>query len=191
MTSLRKSTLALLLSILWCVSKGQDDLVLESPLYVLDVAGVSKVALYRNRAFLIVPSAAVPLQEASWLPHAQHVSKLRKPPVNASVRRCQGLVRPVDLQVDPYKRLWVLDAGDAKCTAKLLVYDIMRTRLVESARHPFQKGVLLQHLAVDASSSRGAAMAYVAGKDKIFVYSYYQDRSWPLKTVIDQEITGI
>jgi len=192
MTPLRKSTLTLLL--LWAAarsSEGRDDLLLESPLYVLDVAGVTKVALHRNRAFLIVPSAAVPLQEASWLPHAQHVSKMRKPPVNASVRRCLGLVRPVDLQVDAHKRLWVLDAGDEQCVAKIVVYDIMRNRLVESARHDFEKGVQLRHLAVDVGSARGAAMAYVAGQDKIYAYSLYQEKSWPVKTVIDQEITGL
>ncbi|XP_059475777.1 uncharacterized protein LOC132196864 [Neocloeon triangulifer] len=169
----------------------KDEMLYESPLYVINVSGITKVAIHRSRVFVLVPSQEVPLLEMSWLPHVQHVAKLRKTPVNASVRRCQGLVRPVDLQTDPYGRLWLLDAGDAKCAPKLVVYDILYHRLVENARHSFDLGLQVEHLTIDPGATRGVTLAYVAGGDKILVYSYYQDRHWNVKTVLNETITGI
>jgi hypothetical protein len=170
------------------VVSGQN----EPTVVHLSVPGVSRIAIWRSRAFLSVPALPSSLFEVTWQPSLPSSTRIRRFPVAAvTFKRCNGLQAIADLKTDNFGRLWILDAGTLTCSPKLVIYDLLFYRISEIIKHKFEIGVKLTDFVVDSSQSRSLSVAYLAGDEKLYVYSVYQDRSWFVRSNINGKITGL
>lgn len=185
----RASLVILVVLLLTWWSRGYN--LQDNTVVYLNVPGVSRVAIWRSRAFLLVPSLPTSLLEVTWQPSLAYTSRVRRFPPVPTVRRCHGLQAVTDLKTDSFGRLWVLDGGSNTCRPKLLIYDMLLYILNDNVKHTFDFGTLLTDFVVDPGTSRSLSMAYLAGSDQLYVYSVYQDRSWSVSTSIRGDITGL
>jgi hypothetical protein len=157
----------------------------------LDIPDITRLAIWRSRAYLISPSIPSSLLEISWQPTLPSSSRVRRFPAIPSLRRCHGIQTASDVKTDTFGRLWVLDSGSETCPPKILIYDMLVYRFNENIKYEFEYGVILDNFVVDSGSTRHSSMAYLTGDNQLFVYSIYKGNSWRVKTNINNEITGL
>lgn len=138
----------------------------------------SSIAVYKNRAFLALPRSSCynnlsdpTLVEVPWFDEGKRGLFRKKKYPHYKEQRwgvCKDHQDVISMDLDAKKgKLWVLDKGNAKCPATLVIYNLYYNTIGQSAKLIDIPGFELNVLVLDPQGTR----AYIGGaQNRILIY---------------------